>query len=114
MINVLRNLIKSYDYNINNEKDFQDGIEMVLCDANIAYHREYFLSREDKPDFFLKPSGTAMEIKIKGSQMQILRQLKRYANHEQVKEIILITTKKINMPETLSGKPCHQVWITVL
>lgn len=64
--------------------------------------------RKDIPDFFL-PSGLAIEVKLKTqrSKMDVFRQLQRYAAHEEVRALLLITNLSMGLPSTIGGKPAY-------
>lgn len=111
MINKIRHLLAANRFCIHNEKELQDGIQKILDKENIPYKREYFLSRKDKPDFFFEIDGTVLEVKYHAKEMPTLRQLKRYSEHQSVKEIILVSTRRMNIPDTLSGKNCYCITI---
>jgi hypothetical protein len=101
----IADLLRHHRYPHTDEKQLQDGIEKVLQSCGIDYRREVRLTAQDRPDFMV---GTvAIEIKIKGPFIHVLRQLVRYAEHEQVTGLVLVTTKAshLNMPAKLHGKP---------
>lgn len=89
------------------ERDLQDGIARALEAACLIFERERPLSPEDIPDFTC--GVTAVEVKIKGSLADVTRQLHRYAQHEEVEEILLVTTRAAHTrtPRLLNGKPVH-------
>jgi predicted SpoU family rRNA methylase len=93
-----------------NEKELQDGIESVLTEIGARFEREKQLGPKDRVDFFVK-AGIALEVKIKGSLADVTRQLHRYAEHDQVQSILLVTAKARlgALPETLRGKPVRVV-----
>ncbi len=93
------------------ETDLQNAIETLLSKAGISYRREVALSRRDRPDFMVET--VALEVKTKGSPAQVTRQLYRYAEHESVGSLLLVTTlaKLRVMPEELRGKPVVVTWI---
>lgn len=99
-----------YRFAFANEKQLQDGIERMLAAENVAFEREHRLTAKDRPDFFLPNSGIVIEVKIKGATNDVLRQLYRYAEHEQVKAIILVTSRgRHQLPITMHDKPCRAV-----
>lgn len=55
----------------------------------------------------------AIEVKTKGSRAEVVRQLDRYAAHDQVTGLLLVTSlaKLRVMPSTLRGKPVSVLWI---
>jgi hypothetical protein len=97
--------IAGYRLTFSNELELQN----LLCDiferAGIAFQREFQLSPEDRPDFYIKPF--AIEVKVGGSIINHLRQMKRYNSHDCVEGTILIGTKPFAamIPPLLSGKP---------
>jgi hypothetical protein len=48
-----------------------------------------------------------VELKVKGSVSEIIRQLHRYAKHQVVRELVLVTTRftLTRLPRLLSEKP---------
>lgn len=88
-----------------NEKQLQDGIAMVLATTGLAVSREHRLSPADVIDFLVESVG--VEVKIKGAVAAVQAQLERYAEHECVTELVLVTarTQLTRMPRKLNGKP---------
>lgn len=105
-IEKLSNLLTGYRFHFVSEKDLQNGIETILTQAGIPYHRETALSAPDRPDFIIE-DGIALEVKIKGSLADLLRQASRYAEHAEVTGILVVGTPHwfSRVPATLSGKP---------
>lgn len=76
--------------------------------------REYQLGRgangkPDRPDFAIPTDGGlfVVEVKVKGSAAEVEAQLERYAWHERVCGVVLVTTRAIHtMPAIVGGKPC--------
>ncbi len=93
------------------ETDLQNEIETLLSSSGVSYQREVALSRRDRPDFMVQT--VALEVKTKGSPAQVTRQLYRYAEHESVGALLLVTTlaKLRVIPEELRGKPVAVTWI---
>ena len=59
----------------------------------------------------------AMEIKIKGATADVRRQLWRYAEHEAVRAILLVTTRSLQaaqIPEEMNGKPVRVLCLRTL
>lgn len=106
--------LPAYRYFFNDEHQLQDGIEKVLHQLSDRYdfyfEREYYLSAQDRPDFFLPDEGIAIEVKIQGSTSAVIRQLTRYAQHNSIKSIILVTSRmRHQVPSELNGKPIHTI-----
>jgi hypothetical protein len=98
---------------LHDEKQYQAVIEELFLHLDITHDREHRLNPKDIPDFWLPEHETIIEVKIAKGFTSILRQLARYALHDKVKNIILITAhpKSMNIPE-INGKPftCIEVW----
>ena len=101
--------LASYRYNFQNELTLQDGIALVLEKSAILFKREAMLSAKSRPDFLLGP--VAIEVKIKGSVAEFLRQAHRYLMHDEVSALIVVGTPKWLplVPSELAGKPVYSV-----
>jgi len=101
----LADLLSRYRYDCASEFELQNGIEEVLKDSSFDYEREVRLSKEDRVDFLVDRIG--IEIKIDGSTTELLRQLARYAKHEKIKCLVVVTSRSrlTSLPERLGGKP---------
>lgn len=86
-----------------NEFDLQDAIARALEADEIAFERERRLSSKDIVDFFV--CGIAIEVKIKGGKLAIYRQVERYAAHEEVERILLVTSIAMSLPADINGTP---------
>jgi hypothetical protein len=94
------------------ELDVQLAVAEILDRNRISYQREFRLSPRERLDFLLrfpgKDSSIAIEIKIKGRTAELLRQLERYAGHEFIAGLVLVTSRRLQaaqMPDSLNGKP---------
>lgn len=92
------------------ETDLQNAIAETLPTAK----REHRLSERDRADFLV--DGVAVEVKVDGSLGAVTRQLFRYARHETVKAIVLVTSraKHLRMPRSMVGKPVRTVFVGTL
>ena len=80
------------------EKELQSWMDGAFSRAGILFDREVETGA-GPVDFVI---GTiAVEVKTKGSPVVITRQLLRYLRTGRFTEIILVTTKAINLPPTL-------------
>jgi hypothetical protein len=85
----------------------QKVLEGLVAEGQLAsFKREVRLTAQDRPDFMVCGS-IAIEVKTQGSLNAVLRQLQRYAQHERVSSILLVTNKArlSQVPKMLSGKP---------
>lgn len=92
---------------LEDEKETQRVIAEHLDAAGVGYRREVRLSEKDIVDFMIE--GAAIEVKIKGSRANILRQLERYSAHADVKQLILLTSRSVLLPRVIGGKPACSV-----
>lgn len=90
------------------EKQTQQQVENFLSLMGYSFEREQRLTRQDIPDFLIDiPYGKiAIEVKLRYPKRQIYRQLERYAQHDDVKGIILLTGTSMGLPSEIHGKPC--------
>lgn len=95
------------------EGDLQKGIELALQQALLPYERERPLSERDRPDFMVG-AGLAIEVKIKGTLAQALRQISRYTEHQRVVAVLLVGTPfwMRDVPPTINGKPIYAMRLT--
>ena len=101
-------LLHSHRIDLSTEKRAQNDIEAVLVQNAIPHFREYRLSERDIPDFFLEQCGLAIEVKMKGAaKMAVYRQLERYAAHNEVRLLLLVTNLSMGLPPEVGGKPAH-------
>lgn len=90
------------------ERDLQDGLETIFQKKEIPFAREVEISSKDRLDF-LVDGGIALEVKIKGSLPELVRQITRYARHENIREILVVGTPRWipQVPAAIEGKPVH-------
>ena len=100
-------LLKGYRYQVGSEAGFQRGLDEVLTLHGIPFVREHNLGRAfGRIDFYLPQEGYGIELKVKGSPSQVLRQLHRYAQSPVISALILMTgrTRLAFAPTELNGK----------
>lgn len=88
---------------LSDEKLLQETIAEAFDRAGILHLREDRLSDKDVIDFTVGRIG--IEVKIKGARRAIFNQVCRYAEHDRIKELILITNVATGFPAELNGKP---------
>lgn len=99
----------SFTYQWTTEVELQEAIWDVLP-AKFPADRERALSRRDRPDFIVDVDGlsVAIEVKVAGARSAVLRQLGRYAEHDQVDAIVLASGRRVlaaRIPEIIHAKP---------
>jgi hypothetical protein len=93
----------------------QDELERQLRSVTSApLEREVSLSGHDKIDFIIG-GDIGIEVKLRAPLGQMTRQLHRYAAHDRIAAIVLLTTSarlQANLiPPTLNGKPIRVVYL---
>ncbi|MDQ7981885.1 hypothetical protein QYH69_32195 [Paraburkholderia sp. SARCC-3016] len=99
----IKDIIERHRLPLNDEKVTQAAIANALGLAGMKFEREVRLSDEDIVDFMI--GRVAVEVKIKGAKAAIYRQLERYAEHERVASILLVTSRSMHLPALINGKP---------
>lgn len=95
---------------LNNEKTAQVCIADMLASRGYNASREHRLSAADILDFFLPDIGLVIEVKLKGAQkVAVFKQLERYADHPEVKAIMLATNLAMGLPSYINDKPTYYV-----
>lgn len=104
VVHRLADLLRRHRIDLTDEKRAQADMERVFAAAGYEVAREHRLSGADIVDFMVN-GGTAVEVKIGGSRMAIYRQLERYAAHDAVTDLLLVSNVPITLPKTINGKP---------
>ncbi|AMX93707.1 MULTISPECIES: hypothetical protein [Mesorhizobium] len=90
---------------LSDEKRLQAAISDEFTLADIPHEREVRLSPEDVIDFMCGEIG--IEVKIKGGKRAIFHQVERYAQHDSIKELILVSNVAMGFPPEINGKPVY-------
>ncbi len=103
----IASLIQSHRFPFSTESELQSGIETILARSGIKHRREVILDAASRIDFMAGSVG--IEVKIWGTRNEVLRQLGRYAEFDNISALVLVSTKANHrtMPATLNGKPIH-------
>jgi hypothetical protein len=104
-VNDLATLMRSHRFNWGCEGDLQEGIRRVLVKASVPFKREFPLGDAGRIDFLVCGS-IGLEVKVEGSNSQVVRQIQRYAERPEISEIVVVTARAVhlNLPSTLRGK----------
>lgn len=94
------------------ERELQDALEVLLRENFSSVTREAQLGPKDIVDF-LVDDAVAVEVKVDQSPMAVTRQLQRYAAHEKVQSLVLVTTraKHKSVQRSLRKKPVRVAWL---
>lgn len=112
-------LLQEYPLPLDSEKATQRSLEDALTAEGIPFIREHSLSKRDIVDFMVGEGEgrIALEVKKKGSRIKsTYRQLERYAEHDDVSVIVLLTGTAMGLPAEINGKPAFvqslgQAWL---
>jgi hypothetical protein len=85
--------LMAFKFRYQSEIELHEGITLALTAMRAEFVREYRLTEKDRLDFYLPNERIAIEVKIKGSAAEVLRQLTRYAEHDEIQSIVLVTTR---------------------
>jgi hypothetical protein len=75
------------------EADLQAAIADVLTQAGTPFAREHRLDGASRIDFYLPDLRAGIEVKTQGSPNEVVSQLFRYATHEAIEVLALVTTR---------------------
>ena len=92
---------------LNDEFALHNEIAARLRRQGIAFQREVRMGTRKRPDFMV--GDVAVEVKVQGGRLHVLRQLKRYADDPRVGGVVLVTTRPLGLLNTLGGKPLVSV-----
>lgn len=102
----LTGLIRRHYYTYASEVELHEQLALVIGRAGIPVRREARLTPRDRVDLLV--GDIAIEVKVKGKRVP-LEQLERYAEHDAVGGLLLVTTRAATLPPTIGGKPAAVV-----
>ena len=85
-------LMGRFRFRHTSEADLQRAIAQILTKHDIPFEKEKTLSRTERIDFLLE-GGVGIEIKVHGSATAVARQLQRYAKCDQIRSLVLLTSR---------------------
>lgn len=104
----LRVQLTAEEYEIHNE------IKKILNSSNIPFEYEYKLGPKNRIDFLVS-GGVGIEVKKRRpNQSNVLNQLRRYSEFDEVQSLILVTGKSVFVPEDINGKAIKVLSLTHL
>lgn len=95
-------------YRVGQEIWLQDDIEAALKAVDVDCEREARLAPGERIDFLVS-GGIGIEAKTRAAPRQIFRQLERYARHDAITALILISGTATGLPATVEGKPLFYI-----
>jgi hypothetical protein len=107
VLDTLRRLTPQYA----DEDDLQVALAYALAGDGVPTRREYHLDRRNRIDLYIPFLKIGIEVKIKGRASAVIEQLTRYASFDEIRELILVTTRSNHhhIPHQINGKPVHLV-----
>lgn len=88
------------------EAELHAAVAKALRASPFTFSNEFVLSPEDRIDF-LVADCVGVECKTGGSPAEALAQLNRYAQHERIRSLVLVSSRLRHgsLPLSLNGKP---------
>lgn len=103
VLRILRNIRVGITFD---EYELQHLIAELLEKSNIHFKKEYKLAARNRIDFLVE-GGIGIEVKKgKPNRAQVSRQLERYAAFSEVKAVILVVERSVNISSDVNGKKC--------
>lgn len=104
--------IAGYELRTATEHEMQSDLARVLEACQVEFRKEVQIDAANRFDFLV--GSVVIECKIQQSKQEVLRQLARYAQFEEVTDIILLTTRASHRSIdglTLNGKRVYVHWV---
>lgn len=83
-------LLRRYRFRFVDEMQLHAAIAGAFADAHVEAEREVRLSRRDRVDFLVADVG--VEVKVKGATAAVEQQLRRYAESDRIRALVLVTS----------------------
>lgn len=114
MLERLAKFVERHRFTSQDEYGVQDGVEQLLTELRMPFVRE--LSRGKNRYDFALIGNVVVEVKVRGSVSDLIRQLHRYAKDEGVCGMLVVTTKRrlAALPLEVGGKPVRVAWTGAL
>ncbi|MTI83461.1 MAG: hypothetical protein FH756_06035 [Firmicutes bacterium] len=99
---------------VSDEYRLQDIIAAKLDEYGIHYDKEYKLAPRSRIDF-LAAGGIGIEVKKgKPYSRQVIDQLAKYTSFPEIKTVILVVERNLDIPKEINGKPCYSFGLNKL
>ena len=90
------------------EIDIQNQIEQAFAKNQIPFQREFRIAPHCRPDFFVE--GVVVEVKKRRPvRSALIAQAERYARQPEVKAVVIVLEKSIDIPDTIAGRPARVI-----
>lgn len=97
------------------EHNLQQLISESLSRAGLSFTREYKLGPRNRIDFLIA-GGIGVEVKKgKPNRQIVINQLMRYTEHQEIRSLILVIERNLDIPREINNKRCysfglHRLW----
>lgn len=94
------------------EAQLQQALEELFEAEELAAVSQPRLGSRDRPDFMI--GGLVLELKRDGNAAALERQLARYASHDEVTALLVVTNRARHqsVSREIGGKPVRVAWIS--
>jgi hypothetical protein len=111
-------IVKAFDgiaVRARDESELQSAVSRVLAGAGIAFEEQVRLAPAERIDFMCGSVG--LELKTKGGAAPLIRQLFRYAQHERISALVVVSTLRRlsgGVPAEIGGKQVFTIGVGAL
>ena len=95
------------------EADLHRLITQRLSECGLCFAHEVRLSKGCRIDYLVGDVGVEVK-KGKPTAAQLLAQLKRYAQCEQIQALVVVSWQSVTVPASLYGKPVYPLALSQL
>lgn len=93
-------------FRVHNEADLQSSVAGLFLGSGVEFEEQVILGPGERIDFMVGAVG--VELKTQGSWSDLVRQLARYAAHERIGALVVVSTRRrltASLPSEINGKP---------
>lgn len=97
--------VRLWSFRFQDEDELQVALAYVLTRSGFDVQREVVLGPRNRVDLLIGRTG--VEVKVKGTKAEVVRQLTRYARSDLIDDLVLVSplSRHWQMPATVGGKP---------
>lgn len=77
----------------NEESELEASVARTIESLGFAVTKQKIITSRDRIDLFIPIIGLGIEVKIAGSYSRVAGQLLRYAEHDEIKALLLVTSR---------------------
>lgn len=97
---------------VRDEEAMQGEVAKLFAANDVTFVEQEVLGPGERIDF-LCGQGVGVELKTRGGAAPLIRQLARYAAHERIRALVVVSTRRqlLALPSSIGGKPISKVWV---